>query len=129
MAKKTDRQQALEALTKAKAQPVAVAAVAPAPPATDTPQPVKLRADGTPRRINVKATSVALTTAEFSTLEAIADSVGADRGNVLSWAARYFLREYSAGRISLRMGPRTPGKRRMLELPTGYEIPADAGDA
>jgi len=142
MAKKTDRQQALKALTKAKAQPVAP--VAPAPPATDAAQPVKLRADGTQRRrpppqlrkdgkgyreIRVRATSVALTNEEFDIIEDIALSVGASSGNVLSWAARYFLREYAAGRISLRMGAPQFGRRRQLELPPGYEIPADSGDA
>lgn len=137
---KDKRRENLDALTKRKSAPVAVAPVAPAPPVTDAAQPgdstqrrrppPQLRKDGKSyREIRVRATSVALTNEEFDIIEDVALSVGASSGNVLSWAARYFLREYAAGRISLRMGPPQFGKRRMLELPTGYEIPADAGDA
>ena len=70
----------------------------------------------------VRGVSVALQNAELDELQRIADSVrpgAVDRGNVMSWAIRYFLREYAAGQIELRRGARN-----MLELPEGYELPA-----
>ena len=94
---------------------------AAAPPAQ---APTPTQPADTPEREawRVRGVSVALQNAELDELQRIADSVrpgAVDRGNVMSWAIRYFLREYAAGQIELRRGARA-----MLELPEGYELPA-----
>ena len=112
MDKKSKVGPGLFARTEAAARP---AQHTPTQPADDAQQEGK-----EPGR--VVAMSVALQNAELDELQRIADSVrpgAVDRGNVMSWAIRYFLREYAAGQIELRRGARN-----MLELPEGYELPA-----
>lgn len=76
-----------------------------------------------PETKKVEAVSVALHYREFEELQQIANSVrpvSVKRGNVLSFAVRYFLNEYRAGRVQMKSS--IAG---MLELPDGYEYPEE----
>lgn len=114
MDKKSKVGPGLFARTEAAARP---AQHTPTQPADDAQQEGK-----EPGR--VVAMSVALQNAELDELQRIADSVlpgAVKRGNVMSFAIRYFLREYAAGRVTLRRGAKN-----MLELPEGYTLPAES---
>jgi hypothetical protein len=104
MAKKT---------SKAKVGPGLFDRTKPAPASADD-------TDDTKEPGRTVAMSVALQNAELDILQKIADSAHVKRGNVLSYAVRYFMREYQTGSIRLKRGARN-----LLELPEGYDLPAE----